>query len=1166
MKKSLQTGNRIIDLGEGKKIVDLDRGNLYLGEGRGEVFLYPEELKWLYYNYGYKQKSLFNPKYAEDEFNPEGIGELRYDNGKLDLIDASGNSYDITKEAKDTGFDFYRYIADLGLERTGLGGGEAGEGFEPEKERFRDKHPILFKSAAIGTGFLLPIGVCLGAYYIPNNPVKDIVKNIKKNIYKTENSIQTPVIAQNNSSEIDITQTPEPSSISNQTPATTPEPTSKPSFTHSPTPTPYHKSKGGGGGYKPAPAVTPEPKPNQPPVADAGGPYKAFVNKSVQLDASNSFDPDGKIMEYLWEYGNKTKTGPKVNFTFKEPGEHEIVLKVTDDKNATATNKTKVMIFTPYINKNDWDMKLQVPICAEKKPYYSGAASTKMILDYLKNASLNQSELYEFGHAHNFNPEILDLDPQGVKEILQKYKPEKYNFGIIAEENETELIKNICHWLNYEVPGVERPNSPSTIPTFGLYDNWMVIKGASTDINPNATQHPFEVADFVVNGFWVNDPGVKGLGNNSYKTAHELVDTYLKKINSSDLWKGKYVAVCEPKEKNANISIAPYKPNEKLIIDGKNKVRIKAMSSQRDFSYEDLIPPQLKNDSSFMLAYNNSIAREPIEVDRLDGPDYYLIPFDKEGNTSLVLVVDKNQGYFKEASWVEKPEKYLPINESEAIGLVLEKIEPETIETNLQWQPGDKSQSPYLPFWKIIADNETYFVVQNGSVYGKDLKPPKSVTNLNETKVGTNYIIWEWKNPLDKDLNHTMIYLNNELLTNLSKTITKFNATNLTPDTEYKIGIKTVDKSGNINQSLVEDYARTLKLPNKAPIALFNYTPENPKVNQSIFFNASDSFDPDGEIEKYLWDFNNDNVTDAEGKKVNHSYSSPGIYEAILKVIDNQGAENKTSREINVSPNQVPIADIGGPYSGEVGKPVSFEGYAIDPDGNITRYILNFGDGSNVSRIIDPPQKHVNISELHNYTAADIYNAILKVIDENYEPGTNQTIVNITEPPVNKTWEKMNFSERKALVEEFLRVDPTPKVVGKSGQQAHYLRVNGTMAKELYDLPCDIPLCWVYSGGAVRGHGMNSVLLGTNKSNIDDWGFITNVEQEYVSTNFTDETPPPVKTEYIFNIWKNSTIYPEDNKLIAEDNQAKFNIINYGNGTRIVQILNETQDPKEYII
>ena len=409
-----------------------------------------------------------------------------------------------------------------------------------------------------------------------------------------------------------------------------------------------------------------------------------------------------------------------------------------------------------------------------------------------------------------------------------------------------------------------------------------------------------------------------------------------------------------------------------------------------------------------------------------------------------------------------------------------------------------------------------------------DKTPPASVTDLNETKVGTNYIIWEWKNPLDKDLNHTMIHLNNEFLTNLSKTISKFNATNLTPDTEYKIGIKTVDEAGNINESIVEDYARTLKLPNKAPIALFNYTPENPKVNQSIFFNASDSFDPDGEIVKYLWDFNNDNITDAEGKEVNHSYSSPGSYKAILKVIDNQGAENKTSREINVSPNQVPIVDIGGPYSGEVGKPVSFEGYAIDPDGNITKYILNFGDGSNVSRIIDPPQKHVNISELHNYTDADIYNAILKVIDDDYEPGINQTIVNITGPQGNKTWEKMNFSERKALVEEFLRVDPTPYAeINHCLYIADRLYQNATHAKELYGLPCDIPMCLVHRPAIGIGHIYNAVLLGNNKSDIEQWGWIN--REDYVAL-FDKNATKPFKDDEIDYLWGNGSWIIQDER------------------------------------
>ena len=163
---------------------------------------------------------------------------------------------------------------------------------------------------------------------------------------------------------------------------------------------------------------------------------------------------------------------------------------------------------------------------------------------------------------------------------------------------------------------------------------------------------------------------------------------------------------------------------------------------------------------------------------------------------------------------------------------------------------------------------------------------------------------------------------------------------------------------------------------------------------------------------------------------------------------------------------------------------------------SITRYILNFGDGSNVSRIIDPPQKHVNISELHNYTAADIYKAILKVIDDDYEPGTNQTIVNITEPQVNKTWEEMNFSERKALVEEFLRVDPTPYAeINHCLYIADRLYQNATHAKELYGLPCNIPMCLNYEPATGIGHICNAVLLGNNKSDIEHWGII-NMEDD----------------------------------------------------------------------
>jgi len=38
---------------------------------------------------------------------------------------------------------------------------------------------------------------------------------------------------------------------------------------------------------------------------------------------------------------------------------------------------------------------------------------------------------------------------------------------------------------------------------------------------------------------------------------------------------------------------------------------------------------------------------------------------------------------------------------------------------------------------------------------------------------------------------------------------------------------------------------------NKPPIASFTYTPENPLVNETITFDASSSYDPDGTIISY---------------------------------------------------------------------------------------------------------------------------------------------------------------------------------------------------------------------------------------------------------------------------------------------------------------------------
>jgi PKD repeat protein len=56
---------------------------------------------------------------------------------------------------------------------------------------------------------------------------------------------------------------------------------------------------------------------------------------TVHLDGTNSRDPDGDQLEYLWFFGDQNSTrGPTVNHTYDDPGDYEITLTV-DDGNQT---------------------------------------------------------------------------------------------------------------------------------------------------------------------------------------------------------------------------------------------------------------------------------------------------------------------------------------------------------------------------------------------------------------------------------------------------------------------------------------------------------------------------------------------------------------------------------------------------------------------------------------------------------------------------------------------------------------------------------------------------------------------------------------------------------------------------------------------------------------
>jgi len=178
---------------------------------------------------------------------------------------------------------------------------------------------------------------------------------------------------------------------------------------------------------------------------------------------------------------------------------------------------------------------------------------------------------------------------------------------------------------------------------------------------------------------------------------------------------------------------------------------------------------------------------------------------------------------------------------------------------------------------------------------------------------------------------------------------------------------------------------------NQPPVAQFTFAPAAPRVGDWVYFDASASYDPDGTIANYQWDFQNDGVFDATGKIAFFRYTAPGTYTVRLVVTDDKGATASTTKSVVVSPlvvNQPPVAQFTfSPATPQVGQTVMFNGTAsYDPDGSIVAYQWDLnGDGA-------PDQNGPVVAWI--YTAPGAYTVTLTVTDNLGATATaSQTVV-----------------------------------------------------------------------------------------------------------------------------------------------------------------------------
>lgn len=189
---------------------------------------------------------------------------------------------------------------------------------------------------------------------------------------------------------------------------------------------------------------------------------------------------------------------------------------------------------------------------------------------------------------------------------------------------------------------------------------------------------------------------------------------------------------------------------------------------------------------------------------------------------------------------------------------------------------------------------------------------------------------------------------------------------------KYEVTLIVTDDEGNkgeVTQTLtVEDSA-------SAPVAKITTTPAlkptdttlKGKAPFEIAFSAKNSSDKDNNIVDYEWDFDNDGVTDSVGKEISHEYTKPGVYTAVLTIIDADDNQASESINITVEKQEIKAKVSATPTQGTVPLTVSFDATGSSyPDGEIVSYEWDFGDDT---RRIDSSKVSYKYTKIGTFTA-----------------------------------------------------------------------------------------------------------------------------------------------------------------------------------------------------
>jgi PKD repeat protein len=201
---------------------------------------------------------------------------------------------------------------------------------------------------------------------------------------------------------------------------------------------------------------------NQFPIAKTDGPYESKVGYTIPFNGRDSYDPDGKIVSYLWTFGDGNSSDKKNSYhSYSRTGIYPITLKVIDNDGAseitTTTCTITALILPEPVPTDTITQKGSFKIIVKDE--------SSIRLDYVNVTSIHQpvSQIMLKGFTDNIGEIVFEDITAGFYTLhVSKRGYEDVDFQVKVSKN--ELNVTIVSMPDVKV----EPSQNSELQTYGM--------------------------------------------------------------------------------------------------------------------------------------------------------------------------------------------------------------------------------------------------------------------------------------------------------------------------------------------------------------------------------------------------------------------------------------------------------------------------------------------------------------------------------------------------------------------------------------------------------------------------------------------------------------------------------------------------------------------------